>query len=49
VAQDRNQYTQWWSKAENQAYYEFLKNHFKAEILAPKPTRTTKESIASKS
>ena len=47
VAQDRNQYSQWWSGAENQAYYEFLKKHFKAEILVPKPSRTAKETISS--
>ena len=47
MEQDRNQYSQWWSSAENQAYYEFLKKHFKAEILAPKPTRSVKESIVS--
>jgi peptidyl-prolyl cis-trans isomerase D len=46
VEQDRSQYSQWWSAAEGQAYYEFLKNQFKAEILIPKPNRTAKESIA---
>ena len=46
VAQDRIQYSQWWSAAESQAYYEFLKNKFKVEILTPKPDRTAKESIA---
>lgn len=46
VAQDRSQYNQWWSAAESQAYYEFLKNQFKAEILIPKPNRTVNESIA---
>ena len=47
VAQDRNQYSQWWSGAESQAYYEFLKKYFKAEILLPKPSRTAKETISS--
>ncbi|WP_210546766.1 SurA N-terminal domain-containing protein [Rhodoferax sp. PAMC 29310] len=47
VTQDRAQYGQWWSAAEGQAYYAFLKNHFKTEILIPKPNRTVKESIAS--
>ncbi len=46
LAQDRSQYSQWWSAAESQAYYEFLKNQFKAEILIPKPNRTVNESIA---
>jgi peptidyl-prolyl cis-trans isomerase D len=44
--QDRAQYSQWWSAAESQAYYQFLKNQFKVEILVPRPNRTVKESIA---
>ena len=44
MAQDRNQYSQWWSGAENQAYYEFLKKKFKAEILVSKPSRMAKEA-----
>ena len=47
VAQDRTQYSQWWSGAENQAYYEFLKKHFKAEILIAKPNRAAKETTSS--
>jgi peptidyl-prolyl cis-trans isomerase D len=35
--QDRSQYTQWWTGAENQAYYGLLKDRFKAEILVPRP------------
>jgi peptidyl-prolyl cis-trans isomerase D len=46
LTQDRIQYNQWWSAAESQAYYEFLKNQFKAEILISKPNRTAKESIS---
>ena len=38
--QDRAQYSQWWMGAENQAYYNLLKERFKAEILASRPTRT---------
>lgn len=47
VEQERSQYSQWWSGAENQAYFEFLKKHFKVEILAQKPNRLAKESIES--
>ncbi|HEY3048165.1 MAG TPA: SurA N-terminal domain-containing protein [Polaromonas sp.] len=36
--QERSQYAQWWTSAENLAYYNGLKAHFKAEILAAKPT-----------
>ena len=35
--QERDQYTQWWTSAENLAYYNGLKERFKAEILAAKP------------
>lgn len=35
--QERNQYTQWWTSAENLAYYNGLKERFKAEILVAKP------------
>jgi len=36
--QERNQYAQWWTNAENLAYYDGLKERFKAEILVAKPT-----------
>jgi peptidyl-prolyl cis-trans isomerase D len=36
--QDRGQYKQWWTAAENLAYYNLLKERFKAQILAPKPS-----------
>ncbi|MBK5207666.1 MAG: SurA N-terminal domain-containing protein [Polaromonas sp.] len=36
--QERNQYAQWWTSAENLVYYNGLKKWFKAEILVPKPT-----------
>jgi peptidyl-prolyl cis-trans isomerase D len=39
--QDRAQYAQWWTGAENQAYYGLLKERFKAEIMASRPARTT--------
>jgi peptidyl-prolyl cis-trans isomerase D len=35
--QEREQYTQWWTSAESLAYYNGLKERFKAEILAAKP------------
>jgi peptidyl-prolyl cis-trans isomerase D len=35
--QQRDQYAQWWTSAENLAYYNSLKDRFKAEILVPKP------------
>jgi peptidyl-prolyl cis-trans isomerase D len=36
--QERSQYAQWWTSAESLAYYNGLKERFKAEILAAKPT-----------
>jgi peptidyl-prolyl cis-trans isomerase D len=39
--QDRAQYTQWWTAAENQAYYGVLQERFKVEIMAPRPVRTS--------
>lgn len=38
--QDRAQYAQWWTAAENQAYYGVLKEGFKVEIMAARPVRT---------
>ena len=35
--QERNQYAQWWTAAESLAYYNGLKERFKAEILVAKP------------
>lgn len=35
--QERDQYTQWWTSAENLAYYNRLKERFKAEILVARP------------
>ncbi|ABM36948.1 SurA N-terminal domain-containing protein [Polaromonas naphthalenivorans] len=36
--QERSQYGQWWTSAEALAYYNGLKDRFKAEILVVKPT-----------
>lgn len=35
--QERRQYTQWWTSAESLAYYNSLKDRFKAQILVAKP------------
>jgi peptidyl-prolyl cis-trans isomerase D len=35
--QERDQYTQWWTSAENLAYYNGLKERFKVEILVTTP------------
>ena len=42
--QERAQYVQGWSGAENLAYYNLLKAKFKAEIKVPKPERSTPAS-----
>jgi peptidyl-prolyl cis-trans isomerase D len=39
--QDRQRYSQWWSRAEAQSYYDALKNSVKADILVPGPTALT--------
>lgn len=36
--QERQQYAQWWASAENLAYYNLLKDRFKAQIDVPKPS-----------
>ncbi|MDZ4397771.1 SurA N-terminal domain-containing protein [Hydrogenophaga sp.] len=35
--QDRRQYTQWWSAAESLAYYDLLRERFKAQIVVARP------------
>ncbi|MDO9438481.1 SurA N-terminal domain-containing protein [Hydrogenophaga sp.] len=37
VAQEVQQYSQWWASAENEAYVDTLKERFKVRILVPKP------------
>ena len=37
--QERAQYSQMWSKAESLAYYNVLKERYKTQIIAPKPSR----------
>lgn len=39
LVQSRNQYAQWWTGAESQAYYALLKEKLKAEILVPNPLK----------
>ena len=36
-AQRHQQYVQWWSEAEGLAYYETLKQRYKAQIKVPRP------------
>ncbi|NDP40368.1 MAG: peptidyl-prolyl cis-trans isomerase [Rhodoferax sp.] len=40
VKQDRAQYAQWWSGAETQAFYGFLQERFKAQIMTSRPALT---------
>jgi peptidyl-prolyl cis-trans isomerase D len=44
--QDRNQYSQWWTGAEGQAYFAVLKERFKVEMRAPKPASSLPELAA---
>jgi peptidyl-prolyl cis-trans isomerase D len=46
VDQDRKQYTQWWTSAEAMAYYNTLKERFKAEIKVAKPVAQKDELLA---
>jgi peptidyl-prolyl cis-trans isomerase D len=41
VAQEADQYSQWWSSAESLAYYETLKERFKVQIKVPVPKPAT--------
>ena len=43
--QERNQYAQWWTSAENLAYYNGLKERFKAEILVAKPASVNADEV----
>jgi peptidyl-prolyl cis-trans isomerase D len=43
LKQDRAQYAQWWTGAENQAYYGLLKERFKAEIMVAHPAHASAE------
>ncbi len=43
--QDRGQYVQWWTSAENLAYYNLLKDRFKVQIKVAKPAPRTAEEL----
>jgi peptidyl-prolyl cis-trans isomerase D len=43
IKQDRSQYAQWWTGAENQAYYNLLKERLKTEIMVPRPVPESPE------
>ncbi len=44
AGQGRVQYGQWWASAENQAYYDSLKDRFKVKIMAPRPVSNLADS-----
>ncbi len=44
--QDRGQYVQWWTAAENLAYYNLLKERFKVQIKVARPAPRTAEELA---
>ena len=44
AAQNRDQYLQVWSNAENTSYYEYLKDKFKVKIKVPKPDLKAKSA-----
>ena len=46
--QGRSQYSQWWASAENLAYYDFLKERFKATVIVPRPERISADSSESR-
>ncbi len=45
--QERSQYSQWWTSAESLAYYNVLKERFKAEIKVAKPVRAKADQLPS--
>ena len=45
LRQSRNQYAQWWTGAETQAYYALLKEKLKAEILVPNPVKKQQGTV----
>jgi peptidyl-prolyl cis-trans isomerase D len=44
---DRSQYTQWWTQAENQAYYKMLQERFKVQFKVARPIDSGIESLLS--
>jgi len=47
VLQEREQYAQWWTAAESQAYFLGLKERFKAEILVASPLKNVDSTASS--
>ena len=45
--QEREQYQQWLTTAEGLAYYELLKQRFKVQIKAPRPSATAAQTAES--
>jgi peptidyl-prolyl cis-trans isomerase D len=45
--QGRNQYAQWWTMAENQAYYKMLQERFKVQYKVARPTRSAIDAALS--
>ena len=43
--QERSQYSQWWTSAESQAFYNGLKDRFKTEIKVAKPVRAKADQL----
>lgn len=43
--QDRAQYVQWWTAAENLAYYNLLKERFKVQVKVARPAPRTAEEL----
>ncbi len=46
ATQGRTQYVQWWASAENQAYYDFLKERFKTNVMVSRPARISADSVS---
>jgi peptidyl-prolyl cis-trans isomerase D len=44
--QGRVQYGQWWASAENQAYYDSLKDRFKVKMMVSRPVPNLADSVA---
>lgn len=42
--QGRSQYAQWWTSAENQAYYGLLKERFNVKVMVARPGRNSTDS-----
>jgi len=43
--QDRAQYTQWWTQAEDQAYYKLLQERFKTQIKVARPAAFERQAV----